>query len=614
MKNRYVIVAEENIKNQLVTYEEQINDCFASNRKIGVVLPVFVDMLPKDIAITPELKLNLAEQKLVLFPVVKKISNVFCYILREDLIFYLPEKMKKSEVLVEIRKLGYETVVCPTIVLTDPLKRKISLQWEIHSATLWGRIITNMRLCSFVDCEKKTILYLLHSDFQENSANNIGGVQLHVKNLVEGLKNEYNILVLARNEENMVLTVYAGAKKMNFYFALEKQEKCNIFFDRRQRQIYEAILAQWTVDVVHIHHTYTLSHDLIYVADELGIPVYLTIHDYYYYCPRIKMLNIEGKICSDGDECAKCFAQIGIKGRSDYIGHWRMRSKEIFQRCKKIFFPSDNTKKFFQDKFLLSENKVLVLEHGTRLFVKRKSKYFTGELRIAFIGEMSREKGSRIVNYMIKNSSCDLKWFIFGGITDTELLSLKQNNCIKTGWYKLGELNGLLREYKINLICILSVWPETFCYTLSEALAEGIPVIATDVGALGERVRKMNCGWTVPLERAGEEALRLIEDIRHNPQEYHKKVDNILCLDLKSIVEMVAEYQKFYALALHKRRRVTLEDKNLLLHNVYTKIYAADGDNILSHEILNPSFLRRITDLLKALERRLVDLKAKIYR
>ena len=610
MKNKFVIAAEENIKKQLAVYEEQISDCFASNRKIGAVLPVFASMLPEDIVITPELRLNLAEQSLALFPAVKEISNLFCYILREDLAAYLPEKMKKSEVLKELKRLGYETVVCPAVVLTDPLQRRLSLQWEVQSEPLWDRVITNLRLCSFADCGKKTVLYLLHADFQENAANNIGGVQLHVKNLVDGLKDEYNILVLARDGENLALTVYAGGKKMNLYFALGKQEQSNVFFDRRQRHIYEAVLAQWAVDAVHIHHTYTLSHDLIYAAAELGIPVYLSIHDYYYYCPRIKTLNTEGKICTDGEDCTECLAQMGLKGRADYIGHWRMRTQELFRRCEKIFFPSDNTKEFFRDKFLLPENKAVMLEHGTQTFAERKRKEFAGELRIAFIGEMSREKGSRTVDYMIRNSSRDLKWFVFGGITDPELLRLEQDNCVKTGWYKLGELNGLLREHKINLICILSVWPETFCYTLSEALAEGIPVIATDVGALGERVRKMDCGWTVSLERAGEEALWLIEGIRRNTEEYQKKADNTAGLNLKSTAEMVAEYREFYAAALPRARGIMPEEKNLLLHNACNRISGADESSILLQEILNSSSWR-ITAPLRALKRRLVDLKRK---
>ena len=43
--------------------------------------------------------------------------------------------------------------------------------------------------------------YLLHLDFQEGAFNNIGGTQIHVKELTMALRDEYNVFVAARDEE-----------------------------------------------------------------------------------------------------------------------------------------------------------------------------------------------------------------------------------------------------------------------------------------------------------------------------------------------------------------------------------------------------------------------------
>jgi hypothetical protein len=40
-----------------------------------------------------------------------------------------------------------------------------------------------------------------------------------------------------------------------------------------------------------------------------------------------------------------------------------------------------------------------------------------------------------------------------------------------------------------DLILIPSIWPETYCYTLSHALASGRPVAGFDLGAVGTRLR-----------------------------------------------------------------------------------------------------------------------------
>jgi hypothetical protein len=39
------------------------------------------------------------------------------------------------------------------------------------------------------------------------------------------------------------------------------------------------------------------------------------------------------------------------------------------------------------------------------------------------------------------------------------------------------------------VILIASIWPETYCYTLSHALASGRPVAGFDIGAVGTRLR-----------------------------------------------------------------------------------------------------------------------------
>ena len=48
-----------------------------------------------------------------------------------------------------------------------------------------------------------------------------------------------------------------------------------------------------------------------------------------------------------------------------------------------------------------------------------------------------------------------------------------------------------------HLVGLLSIWPETFSHTLTEAWAAGIPVLASGLGALGERVRAHGGGWVL---------------------------------------------------------------------------------------------------------------------
>lgn len=70
------------------------------------------------------------------------------------------------------------------------------------------------------------------------------------------------------------------------------------------------------------------------------------------------------------------------------------------------------------------------------------------------------------------------------------------------GSYQIKELPALAAQYGITDWLIPSIWPETFCYTVHEALATGLPTYAFDIGAQGEAVRAAENGWPVAFDAA----------------------------------------------------------------------------------------------------------------
>ena len=134
-----------------------------------------------------------------------------------------------------------------------------------------------------------------------------------------------------------------------------------------------------------------------------------------------------------------------------------------------------------------------------------------------------------------------------GGIASEDLINLKKDNLTKTGWYKKNEIYQLLRDYEIDIVCIWSIVAETFCYTLSEALSVGIPVIATHVGALGDRVEALKCGWLIDRNASLDEALKLLCDLDNNREKIIEKRKAISKLVLKDIAMMGKEYDEVYS-------------------------------------------------------------------
>lgn len=510
---------------------------------------------------------------------------------------------------------------------------------------------------------KKNILYLLQSDFREGADDNVGGTQLHVKHLTMGLRKDMNIFVAARDREYLQVTVYTANSEYIFRFYVGEPNMYPMLRNRIFIELFETLLEGFKIDLIHVHHTSTTSLDIYYVAEKLKIPVIYTMHDFYYVCPNVKLIDISGSVCigKKNKHCKKCLnKKLNLCEQNDYISMWYARHREVLGMCKVIIAPSLNAKKIFSDFYPEYTEKIHVIEHGInkesilsidedkiiytdkfewriekvnkrkrcpficgvawikgeqaeygkvilkitdkygkviyfpttygkntdvlrddnrfyvylpysmfkdgRLCIEpliyKDNKYYMAKnkkeilkgldfksknvYRVAFIGGLNEEKGACIVRDIIKRGPTDIEWYVLGGIGESSLFSLNQDNLIKTGFYYQEDLSTWLMYYKINVICILSKWPETFSYTLSEAVVNGIPVITTNIGALGQRTNGHGYGVTVSVENAVEETLQYIMTWKQESLN-KKNVDNCkVNIKHKTISEMINDYNIVY--------------------------------------------------------------------
>jgi glycosyltransferase involved in cell wall biosynthesis len=76
-----------------------------------------------------------------------------------------------------------------------------------------------------------------------------------------------------------------------------------------------------------------------------------------------------------------------------------------------------------------------------------------------------------------------------------------------------------------------------------------VPVIATDGGALRERVSKEAAGFLVPIENPLPRTIELIEDMKQHPEviDYFRERVWDARKRLKTVDEMVEDHRKLYA-------------------------------------------------------------------
>ena len=246
--------------------------------------------------------------------------------------------------------------------------------------------------------------------------------------------------------------------------------------------------------------------------------------------------------------------------------------QELFLATKKIRQDVANTKN--DERYLWSGFSVSVPDCvfcsgdlSARLYISNSEKYYRSDPftlrgyvrkekkrpRIAFLGGQNKIKGSDVVYQLISQSSArEYDWYVIGGCGDEKIASLEKKNLRKLGWYSRETVKTILVGNKIDLVCILPVAAETFCYTLSESLMAGIPVLARDIGALGERLRGSGLGWLVPADADHVVIKEKIDEILSNQNDYALIRESVSRFRHKSVSEMISEYLKIYEAELDR--------------------------------------------------------------
>ena len=170
-----------------------------------------------------------------------------------------------------------------------------------------------------------------------------------------------------------------------------------------------------------------------------------------------------------------------------------------------------------------------------------------GILKAAYLGGVTPAKGSGVLGEMITSCDRNLRLFVYGEVGDPRIRALNApDNVFFSGVYQKDDIYDLLQAGRIDVALILPRWAETFCYTLSEAWAVGIPVIGTDIGAVGERIRRTGAGWLVAPDASGSDIMALLDHIRKHPKELEEKRRLAAAVPKKSVEQMNEEYCSQY--------------------------------------------------------------------
>jgi glycosyltransferase involved in cell wall biosynthesis len=264
------------------------------------------------------------------------------------------------------------------------------------------------------------------------------------------------------------------------------------------------LLASFRPHLIHAHNTFPLISPSLYgVADELGIPVVQTLHNFRLLCPQA-MLMRNGRYCDDcvgrwpwravlhrcyRGSLAQSAVSAGMVSGHRMLGTWRNRVRRYIvlnQMCREIFIRGGLPPEKLSIKPNFVEANDVPGEHKRR-----------GGL---FIGRLAAEKGLLTLAQAIRQTPVTRIAVCGSGPLQA---FVEQSEWLDYIGYEQGEaLRTRIRN--AEFLVMPSTGIESFGLAAIEAFACGTPVIASRHGGLREIVEHGHNGLLVTPGNADE--------------------------------------------------------------------------------------------------------------
>jgi glycosyltransferase involved in cell wall biosynthesis len=321
---------------------------------------------------------------------------------------------------------------------------------------------------------------------------------------------------------------------------------------------------QWAraaaLDLVHVHHATGFGSGVLLALRDAGVPLVMTLHDYWSLCPRGQMVQPDGTVGEtiEPERCGACLARTwphlmpsargerrgpGRRAVADDTDAARARTAfalRALQAPARLFTPSQAAKRVYVRAGVPAE-RIEVVPNGidtaglaaevARLRAARGQKDTRasgatasgGEVRLGILGAVLPSKGAlELARAFLAADVPGLALEIHGDLPSyhgdrsyvEELLALaaREPRVRVHGPYRHDRLAEILAG--LDGVAAPSRWCEVFGLTVREARAAGLPVLVSSAGDLAAVAAGGRAGLVVdPDDLAGwARALRAFAD------------------------------------------------------------------------------------------------------
>jgi glycosyltransferase involved in cell wall biosynthesis len=276
---------------------------------------------------------------------------------------------------------------------------------------------------------------------------------------------------------------------------------------------FAGVLERFSPDIVHVQHMMGLPSAVAGMIRQAGVPYVITLWDFWWRCANAQLLtNYSEQICAGPSptyfNCAHCaIARAGhpnllpaLPAVAPIMARRNAALEPVINAAARLIAPTEFVRGWYVEHGLPAD-KMTVLAPALSYAPAVRRKAEARPFRIAYVGGLSLQKGVHVLIEAFSALVGTAELWIAGDQRADPAYAHRLHRLAGENVRFVGRLD---RQQvwetlaQVDIVAAPALWYETYSFIISEAFVSGVPVLASRLGPLTDRVRDGVDGLLLP--------------------------------------------------------------------------------------------------------------------